>query len=282
MTHERLLRLAAPVLAILSFASLGGVCDGISTTFPRASIQLKSLTVENANEDDFFSDGDEPFFVVVTFESRFQTPNSTSVSPLDYQNTVWANGVETGGVRSIPQSMGRAVFLNLQPQYWDTDRLEAEGVDSTPKVVGVVALAVERDECPWDLIHDGLAGAISTFEPLLRELVENTEFNWVDPELSLEPILAAFSDIGLDGDFSFWDLLDCEFDPDDLIGTHIAVFVDLSDDIWQAYVETAGIQLPSYVTAGPFPPAGADLGFATDFQSGGTHYVVDWTVAYHP
>lgn len=282
MTHQGSLRFAPPVLAILSIASLGGVCDGISTHVSSASIQLETLTVKNANEDEFYSDGDEPFFVVVTFESRFQTPNSTSVSPLEYQNTDWANGVERGDVRPIPQSMGRAHFLNVNPQHWNADRLADAGADSTPKVVGVVALAVERDECPWDLIHGGIAGAISTFEPLLRDLVENTQFNWVDPELSLEPILAAFSDIGLDGDFSFWDLLDCEFDPDDLIGTHIAVFVDLSDDIWQAYVETAGIQLPSYVTAGPFPPAGADLGFATDFQSGGTHYVVDWTVAYHP
>ena len=55
-------------------------------------IRLDRLRVWDAQEESWISDGDEPYFVMIGFRSRFFTPNSTSAFYHLQEDDEWAEG----------------------------------------------------------------------------------------------------------------------------------------------------------------------------------------------
>src|SRR5687768_2207674 len=111
------------------------------------SIVLDRLVVHDADEDDFFSDGDEPYFVTMGVRSRLGVPGTTEVFWSGVLDDDWANGIDDGGAAGIPSSMGRLDFPGV----------ETPGVaeligGARPEVIGAVIVAIESDATPFDAI----------------------------------------------------------------------------------------------------------------------------------
>jgi hypothetical protein len=157
-------------------------------------IRLERLRVANANEDDAYSNGDEPYFVVFGFRSRLKTPGSTSVSWRGYLEEAWAAGVTAGGQRDIPEAMGLVHFSDVRPMTrdeffdeldvqidWkpveleDKIDLEVTNVDITlPRMefVGAIAVAMESDGTPWGDVRALVESLRRSLEEDLTELME--------------------------------------------------------------------------------------------------------------
>jgi Domain of unknown function (DUF4347) len=198
------------------------VYSGIFATSPLNNWQLnlERLRVEDAQEERFFSNGDEPYFVVIGFRSRFNTPSSTQTFWSGFLDDDWAKGVKDESQRNIPRQMGSVSFPNVQ-SVTSAELLSGEGLE----LVGAVAIAFESDATPFSTIRTLVDKLRSTLEGELRRLIEEGQLNPANlgsgisgalnrVKSSIEPSLFEKVKIGLQ---SFGD-------PDDLIGIHTFLF----------------------------------------------------------
>ncbi|MBD2463007.1 FG-GAP repeat protein [Oscillatoria sp. FACHB-1407] len=137
-------------------------------------INLEQLRVADAQEETFprIDDGDEPYFAVIGFRSRFNTLNSTQVFINDFTDEDWANEVDDGDVRTIPQSMGSVSFNNIN--LVSADELN-NGV--MPELVGAIAIAFERDTSRWSDIYRLMEEIQGIVNQALIQLVEEGQLD---------------------------------------------------------------------------------------------------------
>jgi len=81
-----------------------------------AQIQLEHLRVVQAQEHGLFSNGDEPYFVVIGFRSRFKTPNSTSTTWSGYL-TELGDHMNSSNETDIPPEMGKIDFNQREKNF---------------------------------------------------------------------------------------------------------------------------------------------------------------------
>jgi len=190
-------------------------------------INLSRLRVSDAQEESWFSDGDEPYFIVINFRSRFNTPNSTSVWNNDFDNDKWAKRVHDGSERNIPFSMGYSLFANVQ-------RISLQNIlaGTMPEIIGALVIAMESDSSPWGTIGDmvdDLSGAIRTE---LEELIEGGGLNLANPGPDIAESLQDIRDSVVPG---FWEAVGMAIgavsDPDDVIGFHLFLFAAVNNTV---------------------------------------------------
>ncbi|MEZ4703128.1 MAG: hypothetical protein R2834_22565 [Rhodothermales bacterium] len=104
---------------------------------------MTRIRVVDAQEDKSLlgiplSDGDEPYFVMFGFRSRFGRTGSTQIDLNDYDNSDWGGGLRTGQQANIPTGMGQLRF----------DAVQAD------EVIGFVAVAFESDRTPWAVMRN--------------------------------------------------------------------------------------------------------------------------------
>lgn len=131
--------------------------EGTVTTW---NIRLDRLVALDIDEDGDFSDGDEPYLIMVNFRSRFFTPGSTNVFVNRFENEDWANGIERGQTRNIPANMGVATFENVRILPIADIR-----AGTMPELIGSIVLAMESDAMPWGEVRNlvnSLTGALRT------------------------------------------------------------------------------------------------------------------------
>lgn len=178
------------------------------------TIDLNRLRVADAQEEGLLSDGDEPYFIVIGFRSQFNTPGSTQVFWNGYLEDDWANGVDDGDQRNIPQRMGAVSFSNVKS-------LTASDISSgeMPEVVGAVAIAMESDATPWWIIRNMVDKIQGSLETELKNLIEQGNLNQQNPSPDIQKAIAnvqdSFKPSVLEA-IGIW--LASLSDPDDLIG----------------------------------------------------------------
>jgi hypothetical protein len=211
------------------------------------SVRLEQLHVRDADEDGVLSDGDEPYFVSIGFRSRFQTPGSTEVFWSNVLNDDWAAGVNTGGVRNIPASMGLIQFNGVQ-------RLALADIQAgaRPELLGGVIVAMESDATPFTAIRAKMLELEGFLKQELVNLIEQGAIDLANPGPAIEQ---AISQVKTKLAPSFWEALSLWLqsftDPDDLIGVQPLVF---------AAVDPA---LASVVGVEALTEKGLDLTFAS-------------------
>lgn len=184
------------------------------------TIQLDRLFVHNAYEDDFWSDGDEPYIVPIGFRSRFRTPNSTSVSWSGVLDDDWASGIDDGGSKAIPAGQGVLEFGGV-------DRPTPQQVlaGALPEIVGAIFVVFESDATPFSAIRSIVEEVLSALRTEIRRLVEEGELSLTNPQPDIE---RAVKNVQQASELSTGEkiaLFLASFgDPDDLVGLQHLVF----------------------------------------------------------
>lgn len=183
------------------------------------TIQLDRLFVHNADEDDFWSDGDEPYIVPIGFRSRFRTPNSTSVFWSGVLDDDWASGIDDGS-KAIPAGQGVLEFGGV-------DRPTPQQVlaGALPEIVGAIIVVFESDATPFSAIRSIVEEVRSALRTEIRRLVEEGELSLTDPQPDIE---RAVKNVQQATELSTGEkiaLFLASFgDPDDLVGLRHLVF----------------------------------------------------------
>ncbi|MEK7396209.1 MAG: hypothetical protein AAB116_04675 [Candidatus Poribacteria bacterium] len=191
------------------------------------NINLSRLRVSDAQEEDWLSDGDEPYFIIINFRSRFNTPNSTATWNNDYNDDKWANGVDDGNERNIHFSMGYSLFGNVQ-------RISLQNIiaGTAPEILGALVIAMESDSSPWGTIGDMVEDLRDAIEGELEQLVEDGGLNLLNPGPGIQDSLQDIRD-SITPDF--WEsvgmVIEAGGDPDDLIGYHLFLFAAVNNTV---------------------------------------------------
>lgn len=135
------------------------------------TIKLESVTVNDAEEDGLLSDGDEPYFMVVGFRSRFGTPGSTRTFFTRHQDDDFAAGADSGQTFPIPENVGEVQFNDVRP-FRTVDALSG----GKPEIIGAVAVGLESDGTPWSIIEGMIENLASTLETELNRLIADKPF----------------------------------------------------------------------------------------------------------
>jgi hypothetical protein len=190
------------------------------TTINSAFIDLNQFTVTDDQEDHFFENGDEPYFVTIGFRSRVFTPNSTQVFWNQTINGDYFSGLHNGAVRTLPWFMNGVSFPNV-------NRVSATDIQNGqfPEIIGAITISFEHDLTSsgtiTNMIND-LQGALRTS---LVNLIEHGQLDPTDPAGSIKQEVAQ-----LKSSFepSFWQKVNLFLgsfgNPDDVIGLHAFVY----------------------------------------------------------
>jgi hypothetical protein len=201
------------------------LADGVSRS--SWQIRLEMLKVADAQEEGLLSDGDEPYFVVIGFRSRFNTPGSTSAFWSGYLNEDWADGVDDGDKKYIPQSMGLVSFT-------DVKLVTADDIMSgkMPELLGAIVISMESDATPFGSVRDLMNRGKGALERELRRLIENGGLDLRNPgsdvsnamhrvQSSIKPDVVEAIGLWL----SSWG------DPDDIIDYHVFLFAAVDPQV---------------------------------------------------
>jgi len=181
------------------------------------SIVLDRLVVHDADEDDFFSDGDEPYLVTIGIRSRLGVPGTTQVFWSGILDDDWADGIDDGGVAGIPSSMGRLDFPGVE-QPGVAELLAG----ARPEVIGAVVVAIESDATPFDAIRSKFEDIRVQLQQRLDQVIGGTPVNLADPAGTVKALTDGLKGVrqGI-GEFSVGEkillFLQSFGDPDDLI-----------------------------------------------------------------
>ncbi len=222
-----------------------------SFTEPRTwRLKLESMHLNNISEDPIIGpSGDEPYFVVVQFRSRFNTPGSTRV----WQGNTASEFVSNAKAHTdlnIPASMGQCDFPNVQ-SFTIADGCQLR----RPEVMGAFVLCLEHDFSPWSDITGLLQRAMdNAVTPALRNLVESRPIP-MTPEATQQLITDAHRlgpQIISSMNLSAWDLIGYEvnagFDADDFVDYHAFLWLAADPEV-EALLQ-APTDLPPHVRFG--------------------------------
>ena len=224
------------------------------------TIGLDRLNVVNADEDDFWSDGDEPYIITIGFRSRFRTPGSTSVFWSGVLDDDWADGIDGGESKAIPRNQGTVTFGGV------TRPTQAQVLaGQLPELIGAIVLTFESDATPFSAIRGLVNDLISAVRTQITRLVEQGSLNLANPQPDIDAavrsIRAAVEPSTLEAIGLF---LRSWGDPDDLIGMTPLIF---------AAVDTS-MSLPI--------PVLADQSLNLRFHPSGVDYRLTGAVSHRP
>ena len=147
---------------------------------PTWNLGLDTLRVQNADEDNWLSDGDEVYMVVIAFRSKLGVPGSTQTWTNPWASYDWAKHVKQGAVRHIPDNIGRVGFDNVTKfGFAEFTAARKPGADPglKPEILGIVSLAFESDSTSWSAMH----GIIDKAAPAVRAELEKIIANDMTP-----------------------------------------------------------------------------------------------------
>jgi len=193
-TKTRSLALLATSLCATTLLMPGGASAGPAAATSPASlpagwyIDANNLHVNNADEDDFWSDGDEPKVAVVAFRTKLGVVGSTQAWKVSDWSVICENA-DGGDNCAIPDGVGRAYFGNV-------NRPTLTQITSGtlhPELVGTIQIAVEDDNTPDSVMTGILNNLVSATRSELAAASENlTLADMAD----LGKVAARFNDVG--------------------------------------------------------------------------------------
>jgi hypothetical protein len=167
--------LIASLVALgMGSAAIGGTVVPASAT-PRAATSLSpgwyidsdNLHVFNADEDDFWSDGDEPEVAVVAFRTKLGVRGSTSAWKVSNWSEICTNA-DAGDNCTIPDWQGRAFFGNVS-----TPTLAQIAAGVAPELVGTIQVTMESDATPYSALNQRLDSLVNATRTELAATAEN-------------------------------------------------------------------------------------------------------------
>ena len=198
--------------------------DDPPATPPRSSnwaIGFTRLRVEDPQEDRqiasfSISNGDEPYLILIGFKSELGVTGSGQIVTNQYQDDEWAENTRAGRIVNIPATMG--IF-------------EFRGVTSDT-VIGILAITMESDRTPWQVIEDRVQQVISNLQNVIIREVEQRDspnFNGTEfiDNLHQAMVEAAIPlSTSLSAGQALENLIFSGIDTDEFIGANSIVFME--------------------------------------------------------
>ncbi|MBI4538586.1 MAG: hypothetical protein HY704_03635 [Gemmatimonadetes bacterium] len=186
-----------------------------------ATFRLERVTVDDPED----GGGDEPYFLVFGFKSRFGRPNSSQVTWSGFLRELGSD-VGVGASVEVPPRMG-AVTWSIEPEITEASVRDTVVGSAQVDVVGAAVVAIDGDGCPLSIVKD-LADRVPG---LLRSELENLIAGSTLRRVADIPVVRGRVDAARQrvlervNDRSFWDWVQCGFDPEDLIDNQVVALV---------------------------------------------------------
>lgn len=195
------------------------------------AIDQNKLKVVDAQEEHWYSDGDEPYVGVIAFRARFGQPGSTQAIFLGGLKEL-SGGAEDGDTLTIPDSMGRVNLL-------DVTRLNGMDIldGKNPEIFGTVTVAMESDATPFWAMTDGFKEAAKIAKSEIAKIVETTTVQQImaDPNAFKQKINDMSNRLRSRAKLSIWERIGQTLiswgDADDRIGAQVTVFLGLEEKL---------------------------------------------------
>jgi hypothetical protein len=240
-----------------------------------ATVQGTTLTVVSAQEDSFFSNGDEPYVAVIQYRVIPGVPNSTQVHYLGHLQEIGTHMYD-GSVATIPDAMGKMDFPNVR-----LASLPNILNGAAPEIVGAVTVAIESDASPFSAIDGIMNDVAAELDTQLRQQIETMSFaQLLDADTASARLKTAAQKVEDAASPSFWQgvgiWLSSFGDPDDVISFKVLVLVGVSSDLADTIDTKFATGLPDEVVGRALRGnGGLDVTYAGD----DANYRVHWNMA---
>ena len=255
---------------------LGGVAVAagllVAATACDATVDGQTLTAIDAQEESWFSNGDEPYVAVIQFRVIPGVPGSTQVHFVGNLQEI-AQNIDDGDSATIPDAMGLATYPDVQ--YANLQQILA---GTSPEIIGAVTVAMESDASPWSAINGIMDDVAAELDHQLRTQIEPLSFvDLVSGDGVATRLESAANAIQAAAEPSFWNGVGIWFssfgDPDDVIGFKV-LFTVAVDGPLQDTVDAQLADLPPSVVGGALRNESIPVVYAGD----GATYRIDWNI----
>ena len=237
------------------------------------TVDGNTFTALDAQEEAWYSNGDEPYVAVIQFRVTPGVPGSTSVRYLGNLQEI-ASGVDDGDSATIPDAMAATSFPEVRLR-----SLPNIVNGCNPEIVGAVTVAMESDNSPWSAINGIMNDVKAELDTQLRAQIEPLSFaDIVTPGAAaargsrrppaasrLRPSPRSGEGVGI------W--FQSFGDPDDVIGFKVLFFVAVDSSLTAALdAQLAG--LPSSIVGRALQDGPIDVDYSGDDAT----YRIRWDV----
>jgi hypothetical protein len=252
------------VAALAAGALVASACN--------ATVDAQTLTAIDAQEESWFSNGDEPYVAVIQFRVIPGVPGSTQVHFVGNLQEI-AGNIDDGDSATIPDAMGLASYPDVR--YANLQQIIG---GTSPEIIGAVTVAMESDASPWSAINGIMDDVAAELDNQLRTQIEPLSFaDLVSGEGVAARLESAASAVQAAAEPSFWRGVGIWFssfgDPDDVIGFKVLFMVAVSGDL-QDTVDAQLANLPPSVVGGALRNESIDVDYAGD----GATYRINWNI----
>ena len=244
----------------------------VAATACNATVDGQTLTAIDAQEESFFSNGDEPYVAVIQFRVIPGVPGSTQVHFLGNLQEI-ATGIDDGDSAAIPDALALASYPDVQ--YANLQQILS---GTSPEIIGAVTVAMESDASPWSAINGIMNDVAAELDNQLRTQIEPLSFvDLVSGEGVAARLESAANAIQAAAEPSFWNGIGIWFssfgDPDDVIGFKVLFTVAVTGEL-QDTVDSQLSDLPASVVGGAL----RNESIAVDYAGDGATYRIDWNI----
>jgi hypothetical protein len=261
-------RVVRLVPAVLALALVAAACT--------VEVTVHTLTVEQAQEDGFLQNGDEPYVAVIKWRVIPGTAGSASSEFIGNLDEL-ATGADDGDVLSIPSSMGAVSFANVQ-----SSSAGALLQGKLPELTGTVMVAMESDLTSWgtvnSLMNDVEAALLTELQNQIEPL---TIVDLTNPAVVSAALATAAANVeaavtpGVLDSILLW--LGSLGNPDDLIGIGFTVWIAAYGTLG-TFIESSLLgALPAGATGGVWSSDLDPIDTSVTFSGDGARYRVDIT-----
>jgi hypothetical protein len=265
-TERGRLRNARGLLAALAVT-------GVALAACNVKVDGNTLTAVDAQEEAWYSNGDEPYVAVIQFRVTPGVAGSTQTQYLGNLQEI-AQNVDDGDTATIPDAMAATSFPNVTLVGFD-DVLAGQ----RPEIVGLVSVAMESDASPWSAIDGIMNDVRNELDAQLRAQIETLSLvDLLDPTAAADRLAEAARRVEAAASPSFWRSVGIWFrsfgDPDDTIGFKVLFLVAAEGDLATAVDARLASGLPASVIGRALRAGPIDV----DYSGDGATYRVRWDV----
>ncbi len=238
-------------------------------------VQATTFHVVDAQEEAWYSNGDEPYIAVIKWRVTPGTPGSTQVSLLTELDDELASNMYDGSSVGIPAANGLVEFDNVTPV-----ALQQVLTGSVPELLGTVVIAIESDNTPWGTINNLMHDVEASLATELANIVEPlTIADLTNPQVIADGLGQAAANVQAAITPDFWDsvllFLGSLGDPDDVIGIGFTVWVATAGPLADVINASLPAALPGNAIGGAWSNNLNPVNGSLTFSGDGATYVVD-------
>ena len=279
---------AAQAIPLCDVPEPPSICDGpVTTVRPPTTVattttsntatwfvDANSLRVNDAQEEGFFSDGDEAYIAQIGFRS---TPGRAGSTSAFYQGGLSEiDDLDDGETHTIPDAQGRVRFANVTTRSL-TDVLQGRN----PEVIGTLSVVFESDATPFSTINSIMSQVTASVRTEIAKVIEPLSLADLRDGSAISARLATaqrniqasatpttLQAIGI--------FLGSFGDPDDIVAFKANVFVAVDSSLAGLIDTQIGMNIPSATGIGG---ALRDRTYALGFAGDGANYTVNYRVS---